>query len=121
MTYIKQLDALRGVAIICVLIDHWFPNGGWFYAVINKVNAPNIFFTISGFLITKILLGDKKKAENYNYDKRVVIKNFFLKRVLRIFPAYFFLLIIVYLLKLNPSNDWKYYLTFTSNFYIYRV
>jgi peptidoglycan/LPS O-acetylase OafA/YrhL len=119
MKYIKELDAVRGLAILSVLVDHWFPTNSIFFKGAEIINAPNIFFTISGFLITKILLGDRAKAEQYAYGKGVVFKNFFFKRVLRIFPPYYLLLFLVYLINKVEVINYGPYLTFMSNYYIY--
>jgi peptidoglycan/LPS O-acetylase OafA/YrhL len=119
MKYIKELDAVRGLAILSVLVDHWFPRNSILFEGAEIINAPNIFFTISGFLITKILLGDRAKAEQYGYGKGVIFKNFFFKRVLRIFPPYYLLLFLVYLINKNEAIDYGPYLSFTSNYYIY--
>jgi peptidoglycan/LPS O-acetylase OafA/YrhL len=104
MKYIKELDA----------VDTLLHKGA------EAINAPNIFFTISGFLITKILLGDREKATQYEYSRLRVFKNFFLKRVLRIFPAYYLLLFLFYLINTQQFNYGP-YLSFTSNFYIYNT
>lgn len=119
MKYIKELDAVRGLAILSVLVDHWFPKDTVFFEIAEIINAPNIFFTISGFLITKILLGDRAKAEQLAYSKGVVFKNFFFKRMLRIFPPYYLLLGIVYLINKTEAIHYGPYLSFTSNYYIY--
>jgi peptidoglycan/LPS O-acetylase OafA/YrhL len=118
MKYIKELDAVRGLAILSVVASHWFPSDSFLHKGAEAINAPNIFFTISGFLITKILLGDRAKAEQYEYSKLFVFRNFFFKRVLRIFPAYYLLLFLFYLINTAPFN-YAPYLSFTSNFYIY--
>lgn len=74
-SYRPDIDGLRAVAIISVLIFHYFPSyipGGF--------TGVDIFFVISGFLITRIL----EKEINHN---RFSILNFYKRRVLRIFPA----------------------------------
>ena len=39
MKYIKQLDAIRGLAILSVIIDHWFPQESVLYNIANAINA----------------------------------------------------------------------------------
>jgi peptidoglycan/LPS O-acetylase OafA/YrhL len=56
MRNIAQLDALRGVAILFVLINHTLPQSHLLFKLSDKVSGPDIFFTISGFLITALLL-----------------------------------------------------------------
>jgi peptidoglycan/LPS O-acetylase OafA/YrhL len=78
----KGLDGLRGYAALAVLLYHvdsihlWF---GW--------TGVQIFFVLSGFLITGILL-NSREADNY-------FSAFYARRFLRIFPAYYFLLLVV--------------------------
>jgi len=121
MKYIKQLDSLRTLAILTVIIVHWFPKGNPAFIVSVYINAPKIFFTISGFLITAILLKAKDKTETA-LDKLKIIKNFFFKRALRIFPAYFLIVAIWFFT--GPATEpisYKHFLTFTANMYIYKI
>lgn len=95
--YFKQIDTLRAFAVILVIYSHW----GSQNSIINQLFpvgffGVNIFFVISGFLITQILLSHKNQINS----KSKVIKSFFLRRTLRIFPLYyatlFFLWVINY-------------------------
>jgi peptidoglycan/LPS O-acetylase OafA/YrhL len=74
------LDGLRAVAVLLVILFHWpFPGlkltVGW--------AGVQVFFVLSGFLITRILLADAHHPPSER------LKRFYLKRVLRIFPLYF--------------------------------
>jgi peptidoglycan/LPS O-acetylase OafA/YrhL len=75
VTYRPDIDGLRALAILPVVLFHAFPTllPGGFIGV-------DIFFVISGFLITSILLKDME-AGTYS------IKHFYARRVRRIFPA----------------------------------
>ncbi|GAB3014095.1 acyltransferase family protein [Spirosoma pulveris] len=121
MKYIKELDALRALAIMSVIMNHWFPGGSLLNNLSEWVDAPNIFFTISGFLVTKILLNDRLKAEKLALPYYVVYRTFFIKRALRIFPAYYLTILLTYLLIPGSRAPMGYLscLTFTTNFYIY--
>ncbi len=119
MAYIKQLDSLRAIAIFFVLCHHWLPEDNVLHELSSYVSAPNIFFTISGFLITLILLKDRKKAEDLETGKTKVFTDFFLKRSLRIFPAYYLTILAAYLIKPDSVPDYSSYLNFTANFEIY--
>ena len=84
---IRELDGLRGIAVLAVINRHylaWYPRAGSAYGWLGV----DLFFVLSGFLITSILLGLRKK-EHY-------FKIFYARRALRIFPPYF-LALIVYL------------------------
>lgn len=92
---IVPLDGLRGLAVVLVVFFHCFE-----FLKISYIGwiGVDLFFVLSGFLITGILIDGKQKANYY--------KNFFGKRVLRIFPLYYLaLLIITFLAVVNPFND----------------
>ena len=83
---ITELEGLRGIAILLVTIHHFWPVTGGFYERWSPVAhlgwiGVDLFFVISGFLIGGILL-DTRKDERY-------FANFYLRRVLRIFPLYY--------------------------------
>jgi peptidoglycan/LPS O-acetylase OafA/YrhL len=73
--YRKDIDGLRALAVLSVIIYHAFPNflPGGFAGV-------DIFFVISGYLITRIILVSLDK-DNFTFSE------FYLKRVKRLFPA----------------------------------
>lgn len=84
-SYYPALDGLRGFAILGVLLQHNFsflpvPKFGWV--------GVDLFFVLSGFLITEILL---KTKEQKNF-----LPNFYIRRILRIFPLYYGSLILFF-------------------------
>ena len=102
------LDGLRGVAILMVLVLHFTHYGGMqasasfdrlFYrvAVAGWVGV-DLFFVLSGFLITGILY-DSKGSRHY-------FRNFYVRRSLRIFPLYYLALFVfcVALPRLAPAS-----------------
>ena len=77
--YLAHVDGLRAVAVIAVLWYHAFPatlRGGF--------NGVDVFFVISGFLISRILLEDFSHA---NTGGLAVVGRFYVRRVRRIFPS----------------------------------
>ena len=125
MTHIKQLDAIRAIAVLLVLIWHGFPATH----IINRIpNGPigvNMFFVLSGFLITRILLEDRVKAERSNQPRLMVFKNFFFRRALRIFPIYYLTIFVLWAINgyagSNIEPNIGYFLTYTSNFYFFQI
>ncbi len=85
--YYPALDGLRGLAILLVVGFHNFDfikyfSFGWL--------GVDLFFVLSGFLITRILL-DTRNRPNF-------LRNFYLRRILRIAPLYYLLLLVFFLL-----------------------
>ena len=89
------LDGLRGLAILLVLFYHNF--GFINYSVVGWLGV-DLFFVLSGFLITDILL---KTVSSGNY-----LRGFYARRVLRIFPLYY-LSLILFLFVLPPLFSFK--------------
>ncbi|MEH1836075.1 MAG: acyltransferase [Nostoc sp.] len=92
LSHIPGLDGLRGIAALMVMFFHfnWLPLG---ILLINKVvvfgqTGVDLFFVLSGFLITRILISTKSQ-KNY-------FTNFYIRRALRIFPLYYGFLIATY-------------------------
>jgi len=98
---IPSLDGLRAISIIIVVISHISYSHlkvDKFYLTGNL--GVRIFFAISGFLITSILL------KEYRDSGRINLKKFYFRRTFRIFPAYFFFLglMFFYLFFLNAPS-----------------
>ncbi|MGZ3787744.1 MAG: acyltransferase family protein [Bacteriovorax sp.] len=129
-----SLDGIRGIAVLIVMVYHLagvlditganfhnplskfvfiFVNDGWM--------GVDLFFALSGFLITSILL-KTKASPNY-------LKNFFMRRCLRIFPLYYLFLIVYFIVlpyffgeysrfqHLDVRQFW--YWTYMSNFEVF--
>ena len=85
---IPQLDALRGIAILLVIAHNatlHYGTASYLHPLLDRGwMGVDLFFVLSGFLISGILL-DTKESPNY-------LKNFYARRVLRIWPLYYCLL-----------------------------
>lgn len=95
LPYVPALDGLRGIAIILVLALHYsLLPCGWI--------GVQIFFVLSGYLITKILLQEKTRPLGE------YLKRFYVRRSLRIFPLYFFFFACYYCAVCNPRCPAKF-------------
>src|SRR5690242_1364940 len=87
--YRPALDGLRGAAILGVLAFHTHHLFGW--SVLRGGNiGVDIFFVLSGFLITALLL------EEWEGTRTIAIKRFYWRRALRLLPALLLLLTALY-------------------------
>jgi peptidoglycan/LPS O-acetylase OafA/YrhL len=89
--YIPELQGLRGVAVLAVVVyhSHTHLEGTWIhYASLWGWAGVNLFFVLSGFLITSILIEARGKPHYF--------RNFYARRALRIWPVYVLLLAVCY-------------------------
>jgi peptidoglycan/LPS O-acetylase OafA/YrhL len=122
---IPSLDGLRGISIAFVLFSHLAGTGGFpvSAAAANVWSLGSfgvtVFFVISGFLITGLLL------EEFARTERIRLGRFYFRRTLRIFPPYFALLGALLIaqatgwLTLQPG-DALHAATYTSNYHLER-
>ncbi len=118
--YVPQFDSIRAIAVLLVIIYHWFEENRILNFTPNGPIGVNIFFVLSGFLITGILLKAKKQVETQGLSRSTAFKNFYIRRTLRIFPIYYLVLIIFWLIG-DPviRGNAVYYFTYTSNYLFY--
>lgn len=74
--YIPALDGFRGAAILVVVISHY-----GYGNLIPGGFGVTLFFFISGFLITRLMIGEQRK------NGHIDLKNFYIRRLLRLYPA----------------------------------
>jgi peptidoglycan/LPS O-acetylase OafA/YrhL len=115
---IAEIDGLRGLAIFAVMVHRLWPRDA-----VNRLSVAadagwigvDLFFVVSGFLITRILLETRNDPQYF--------RNFYARRVLRIFPLYYLFvgtLLVVFPLAgnsayLDHSGSPFWYLTFLGN------
>lgn len=117
---IPSIDGLRGVSIALVLAAHLVQTRGFRHApgiehwARSAAVGVQIFFAISGFLITLLLLREQARGG-------ISLRGFYFRRVLRIVPAYVAFLLGVALLQATGHahlgrQDWLAAVTYTVNF-----
>jgi peptidoglycan/LPS O-acetylase OafA/YrhL len=121
MKYIKQFDGLRGIAVLIVVVYHWLHTSQMDRVIPNGFNIVDVFFVLSGFLITRILLESRERAEEEKIRKVNVYKFFFLNRALRIFPIYYLTILVIFLIEGIGKTKMASLLSYTYNFYAFRA
>ena len=118
--YIIQLDGLRFFAVLMVMIAHWM-QWQWTNTILTKipfVHGVTLFFVLSGFLITRILLENRDNYHKSNQNKFRLIKSFYIRRFIRIFPIYYFLIFGLFFLDYKNTREFfPWLITYTSNIY----
>jgi peptidoglycan/LPS O-acetylase OafA/YrhL len=103
--HVPALDGVRGLAILAVFLLHYGGGGvsshSWFTRRLGEACAfgwsgVDLFFVLSGFLITGILYDTRQDAHYY--------RNFYIRRALRIFPVYYLFALIALLIV--PFTAW---------------
>ena len=119
LSKMPQLDGLRALCLLSIIIHHW---------TVNSVHLPFpfeigafVFFALSGYLITRILLRAKDKWESGAATFGSILKSFTMRRFLRLIPAYL-VAILLYVILLTPDvlQNFLWYLTNTSNIHFAR-
>ena len=115
-SYKPQLDSLRAIAVLGVIWHHWFPEYTFGLPVAAGVQ---LFFVLSGFLISDILLAARQRLEQQpGENPRIVICHFYARRILRIVPLYYLVLLCCVwgnIADLRQSFPWHF--AYCSNFY----
>lgn len=117
--YLPGLNGIRAIAAISVIISHIGIHLDYFgFKNIRAYSLADygvtMFFALSGFLITYLILIEKRLYQKIN------IRQFYIRRVLRIWPLYFFYmfitLVILLLLKFNVDKNLIYYIFMIPNY-----
>jgi peptidoglycan/LPS O-acetylase OafA/YrhL len=101
-SHLPGLDGIRGLAILMVLADHNFGVPGGALGV-------DLFFALSGFLITRLLLADRENPTGY-------YRRFYVRRALRIAPPFYVTLAIVFVAVASLRSHWWVFTFYLANF-----
>jgi peptidoglycan/LPS O-acetylase OafA/YrhL len=120
LDYRPQIDTLRALAVLPVLVHHflkletpgvrWIPEGFW---------GVRLFFVISGFLITGILLRERELIAAGVWTPGAAARRFYMRRFLRIVPVYYAVLLAAWVLDIsNVRDSIGWHVTYLSNFWV---
>ncbi len=118
--YAPALDGLRCIAVIAVLIYHFSPT----IAGVSELGqwGVRLFFVLSGFLITRLLLETRWKIETGRLAGRSAVGGFFIRRIFRLWPAYFLCLAVAYFFDVAPTRETIWWHVFmVTNQYVFHV
>lgn len=135
--YFRNLDSIRFFAALMVFLQHGISRSykylniqgtvieKFLNAISNGGTGVSIFFVLSGFLITYLILSEIELTGKFS------LKNFYIRRILRIWPLYFAVVAIAFLLfpllssllktPINQGANLWYQLTFLGNFDVMRI
>jgi len=107
-----QLDTLRAIAVMLVLYSHFLAAGG--SSFVGHLGV-RLFFVLSGFLITRLLLEAREAAQ---FKAGPALRSFYARRAIRIFPPYFAVLALVWFTDLEQSRfSLAWHALYLSNFW----
>lgn len=112
-----QLDALRGIAVALVLVQHLLMLPLHAQLPWGRLGV-RMFFVLSGFLITGILLKCRSLTESGNQTPGFTLRQFYIRRFLRLMPAYYLILLIAALAGVRAIREpLLWHLSYLSNVY----
>jgi len=116
-SYMPHLDSLRALAISLVLVEHF---GGPLVRAYLPLSAGalgvDLFFVLSGFLISGIFLAEFDACES---GAGAVLVNFYTRRALRLVPVFYVTVAALYALNIAQMREfWAWHVLYLSNFLI---
>ena len=120
-SYIPQFDGVRGLSILAVFVAHSefvraLPHAG--FLEYGRLGV-DLFFVLSGFLITGILLDSRENPQYF--------RNFYARRVLRIWPLYYVLLMAIFVIlplfvssmRATARHTWPFFVLYIQNLFVH--
>ncbi len=120
-THLTQLDALRAIAVLGVMLHHSVPERFKGLTGYASAGGVKLFFVLSGFLITGILLKARDLVDRERETRPAALVRFYARRALRIFPLYYLVVLAGLAIDVEPVRRALVPLvTFTFNLHMVR-
>jgi peptidoglycan/LPS O-acetylase OafA/YrhL len=108
LNHMPQLDGLRAIAVGLVLISH-FHNGDQVKRLSSSLDTGRLgvrlFFVLSGFLITRILIRQRRLVASGDSNVLFALRQFYVRRVLRIFPIFYLTIAVAWALDCGSMRE----------------
>jgi len=119
--HLTQLDALRAIAVLGVMLHHSVPERFKGLTGYASAGGVKLFFVLSGFLITGILLRARHLVDRERETRPAALVRFYARRALRIFPLYYLVVLAGLAIDVEPVRRALVPLvTFTFNLHMVR-
>lgn len=120
LSRLPQLDGLRAVAVTFVMAFHFVP---WIdrVAPLGSIGV-RLFFVLSGFLITRILLASRSSTAvaRSGHTTAAALRSFYVRRSLRIFPLFYLVLALAAAMNIGPvRSTFGWHATYLTNIYLF--
>ena len=116
-----QLDGLRAIAVLLVVWSHWASGYIHIFGTHLGVLGVQLFFVLSGYLISGILI-DCSLRDNEGRQRWFVLRQFYIRRFLRIFPLYYAILGLAVYVNVPPfRTTWPWHAAYLSNVHFWLV
>jgi peptidoglycan/LPS O-acetylase OafA/YrhL len=130
--YYKHLDGVRAFAVLLVVVHHWtegempFQLFGETFRLGSLIHlggtmGVTLFFVLSGFLITNILMGQQEAFQTGDATiKKQILKTFYIRRTLRIFPIYYLYVSVLLIFGLGQVREvWVWLVTYSYHLHLF--
>lgn len=118
--YLPQLDGLRVLAVGMVMLGHWW-QWKWTHPLLQGlplVHGVTLFFVLSGYLITRILLQENQVRTENGQGYLPFMTRFYVRRTLRIFPLYYLVIFSLFLIDYPKARElFPWLISYTTNIY----
>lgn len=104
LKYMQQLDGLRAIAVIMVFWTHYLHKKYWLFGIYWGSFGVRLFFVLSGFLITGILLQCRNHLR-LGQSPLFILRQFYIRRFLRLFPLYYTIIGLMAIINIPPVRE----------------